>query len=382
MTRLAALLTVLFLAAPLSAQVPELRSADAKKLLKGVGEWVVADIAEDAEGRLDGRDELQKALEGLMKKHEGVEIYTFLNDWGQALEQRGGKYAKAKAGALAEDEVGGGAVTFRYWVPGDYNPKKASVPLVLWFRDSALDEDAVAAIPDAIKASFAVMAVEVPGGDPAQVVAGTRLSFFRSVLWTSQQLRIDRNRVYVVADGEQAATAAKFCALAPHVAAGMAVVGGAGDAPAGNLALLAGNEEVDSLDQAWAWVEGAAPRNPYPTEFEVQLNEAQFGRIFWVQAIRFDPSLEGKAATMKVKADRASNRITIEAENVYQVDVYLNDQLVDLAKPVTIVCNGQEVEMVVPAGYTTLLESYKTMLRDSSAIYPSRVRQLDIPAKE
>lgn len=377
MNRLLTLLLVSVLAAPALAQVPEMKSSDAKKIAKGVGPWVLADLENDARGRLDGRDDLQKAVEGLLKKYPGAELYRYLDDWGNALAERGGKFPRAKAGALVSDELPNGT-SMDYWVPKNYAPKKGGSPLVLWFRSGALSEDDLPAIPAAIQDDFAVVAVPVPSGSDEEVLAALRSNFFIGVLWLTRQLRIDRDRVYVVADGSDAAAAARMCALAPHVAAGAALAGDAGDAPAGNLSLLT-VENVDGLDAAWEWVAQAEPRASYPTEFEVELSESQFGRIFWVQAMRFDPSLEGKPATLKVKADRAANRIEIEATNVYQVDLFLNDQIVDLSKPFVIVRNGQEIEVSTSAGFMTLLENYKVMLEDNGAIFPAKYKGVDIP---
>lgn len=380
MTRILSLLTAVLLAAPAIGQVPEMKSADAKKIGKSVGAWVNADHENDAKGRLEGRDDVQKAVDGLAKKYPGAEIYRYLDAWGNALAERGGKYPKAKAGKLAEDDTPFGS-TLAYWVPGDYKPKDGGAPLVLWFRDGALDEDTLAAIPAEIQASHAVVAVQVPSAEGEELLSGVRRNFFIGLAWLSRTLRIDRNRVYVVADSAHAGIAAQLCALSPHMVAGCAVAGDPGELPEGNTALFSMNQ-VDSVDDAWAWLADAPARNPYPTEFDVELTERQFGRIFWVQATNFDPTLEGKPAKLSVKADRDANRIEIEAENVYQVDLYLNDQIVDLSKPITIVRNGQELEVTTTAGFMTLFQNYQVMLLDTGSIFPAKYSGIDIPAKE
>lgn len=380
MIRLLSLLTALLLAGPAFAQVPEMRSADAKKLLKGVGNWVLADFENDPSGRLDARDEVQKAIEGLAKKYPGPEVYRYLDAWGEALAQRAGKYPKAKGGKLASDENPWNR-DLSYWVPKDYKPKDGGAPMILWFRNSDLDEDAVAAIPEALKAEYVVAPVTIPQAEGEELLAAARISFFIDFAWMSSKLRIDRNRVYVIADSDHAGIASRLCAMAPHSVAGLSIVGETGELPADNLALLNINQS-DSLDDAWAWLSEAPARNPYPTEFSAELLDLQFGRVHWVHARKFDPSLDGEAAKISIKADRASNTITIDAENVYQVDLYLNDQIVDLSKPFTIIRNGQELEVSTTAGFMIVLENYRTMLFDTGAIYPAKYSGIDIPPKE
>lgn len=380
MNRLLLILTAFLLAGPVFSQVPEMKSADAKKLLKGVGNWVLADFDDDPTAKLDARDDVQKALDGLAKKYPGPDVYRYLDAWGEALAQRAGKYPKAKAGKLASDETPWQR-TLSYWVPGDYKPKDGGAPLVLWFRNTDLSEDDVAAIPAEIQAAFAVAPVVVPSAEGDELLNAARMSYFIDFIWLSRQLRVDRDRVYVIADSDHAEIAAKLCALAPHAVAGLSIVGEEGDLPAGNMAMVTMNKS-DSLDDAWAWLKEAPSRNPYPTEFSAELMNLQFGRVHWVHARKFDPSLEGSVATIQVKADRASNTITIDAENVYQVDLYLNDQIVDLSKPIKIVRNGQEIEVSTNAGFMILLENYRTTLFDTGTIYPAKYSGIDIPPKE
>jgi hypothetical protein len=380
MNRILPLLTALLLAGPALSQVPEMKSSDAKKLLKGVGNWVLADFDEDPAEKLDARDEVQKALDGLAKKYPGPEVFRYLDAWGEALAQRAGKYPKAKGGKLASDDTPWGR-TLSYWVPNNYKPKDGGAPLVLWFRNSDLSEDDIAAIPANLQADYVVAPVVVPSAEGDELLTAARLSFFIDFIWLSKQLRIDRNRVYVLADSDHAAIAAKLCALAPHAVAGLSIVGEEGDLPAENMAMVAMNKS-DSLDDAWAWLTEAPVRNPYPTEFSAELMNLQFGRVHWVHARKFDPSLDGSVAKISVKADRASNTITIDAENVYQVDLYLNDQIVDLAKPIKIIRNGQEIEVSTNAGFMIVLENYRTTLFDTGTIYPAKYSGIDIPPKE
>jgi len=377
MTRLLLSIAVLLLAAPLGAQVPEMKASDAKKLAKGLGLWVQADIEEDPSGRLDGRDEIQKGLESLAKKYPGAEVFRYLDAWGNGLELRGGDFPRAKAGTLKSDDLPNGT-TVSYWIPENYKPKKANVPLVLWFRNGDFSEDLLAGIPQAIRDDYAVVSVNCGDGTDLQQMRG---KLFFGLIWVSQQLRIDRNRVVVVADSDLAEAAVRMCGLAPHVAAGLAMVGEVGESAPKSLSLLQ-VEAVDSLEGAWTAVMDFKPRNPYPTEFEVELSEQQFGRCFWVHATKFDPMVEGKPATMKVSVDRAANKIVIDAESVYTVRLYLNDQIVDLTKPIIIERNGQEVEVSVVAGFTTLLETYRAMLRDTGALFPAKLAQIDIPPAE
>ncbi|NQU50300.1 MAG: hypothetical protein HQ519_16745 [Planctomycetes bacterium] len=385
MKRPLVLLTCLTLfAASASAQTPALKKADSKKLAKAVGLYMVADMTNDPAGRLDARDEILKVLEGFEKKKmTGVEVYRYLDDWREAMDGRGGKFPKAKPGKYTITELPNGS-ELGYWVPNSYKPKNEGVPLVLYVGDGGdVNQDVVEALPSELLATCAVAPVTLAGMDPEALLSQGRTNLLFAVALISQDLRIDRNRVFVIAGGEAVEEASYLCSLLPHVTAGLAYFNGEVDSKisANNLKLLT-LEKVDDLAAASTWVLGAEPRDPFKKELSFDLVESKFPRFFWVQVKKFDPPEDGKAATISVTADRATNTIVIEAEHVYQVELFLNDSLVDLSKPIIVRRNGQELTLTSNPGFATLLENVKAYLWDTGCIFPSRLRGIDIPAKE
>lgn len=379
MTRcITTLFALLALGAPALAQ-DEMRSSDVKKIVRAVGSYVVADLSGDIDGKLDAREDIQDTLDDLAKKYPGPEVYRYIEAWSQALAERDGDYPRQRGGELVEDELPNG-IAMNYWVPEEYDPKDAGSPLVLWFRDAELTEDDVEGIPEAVRNNFAVVAVDLAGTQGDEQVGAARVGFFLGVAWISQKLRIDRDRVYVIADSPHAGIAGTMTALAPHFLGGAAIVGELPALPEGNLAMTT-LESVDSLEQAWTWVQEAPARTPYPTEFSVELTRPEFGRFAWVQATRFD-AVEGESAKMSVSVDRDANRITLDCEKVYQVDLYLNDRIVDLSQPIILVRNGEELEITATPGFMTLLQNFRATLFDSGVVFPAQVKAIDIPTEE
>ena len=134
---------------------------------------------------------------------------------------------------------------------------------------------------------------------------------------------------------------------------------------------------------ATEWCMAAAARDAYPTEFEVELTQPWMGRAYWAQAIKFDPPdavPEGKVARMKVSVDRSTNTITIDGEFVYQVKLFLNDVIVDLDKPITLMRNGKSLTYQATRSIGTMMEAFGGSLDDT--IYPAVIRVIDVPIAE
>ncbi len=388
MKRILLLLTSLTLLAATSVaqEIPELKKADSKKLAKAVGAWFNADIASDAGERLDSRDEILKVLEGFEKKKISAErVYQYLNDWQAALEGRAGKFAKVKAGKFNRTKktlADGSHISF--WVPSAYKPKNGGVPLVLYAGDGgALSDDAISALPQGILDACVVAPVQLAGLSGDDLLSTGRGNLLYTVALLTHELRLDRNRVYLLAGNEAVAPATFLNSWLPHITAGVAIFGSAADENIGvkNLALM-NIHKGDDLASAAAWILEAEPRNMYPKELNFELSPPKFPRFYWVQAKKFDPPEDGKMATLSVKADYATNTITIDAEGVFQVELFLNYTLVDLNKPIKVIRNGQELTLTANPGFSTLLEGCRAYLWDTSCIFPSRLRGIDIPAKE
>jgi len=65
---------------------------------------------------------------------------------------------------------------------------------------------------------------------------------------------------------------------------------------------------------------------------------------------------------------------------VTSVTIYFNDLIVDLDKPVKVVCNGAEHLDQIPRNLTTTLNLMFSTRSDPGKLYTA-VRQFDLPAK-
>lgn len=95
-----------------------------------------------------------------------------------------------------------------------------------------------------------------------------------------------------------------------------------------------------------AWV-AKQRRNIAPTDVLVQPNMPTDRNAYWVRLGVPEP-IQGVPVEarpiVRATADRASNRIKIDAKGVSDVTLQLNDALVDLSKPFTVELNGKASE--------------------------------------
>lgn len=392
MNKLLTCVALLMLAAPLSAQTePELKSGDQKKLGKQIGEWVDSTIEGDVSSASEALMDLDKVMTGVDKKLKGRSCLSLVADWSQIMSS-GRNYATSgknvdgnsiKKGAIQDVDLSGwGTASMR--IPAKYEPKKVSYPLIVLVCDTPAAS--IEALPAIVKEGAIVVAPHIENLTLEKLMApdGQRL-FLVPLGLASRDYRVDRSKVFMVAEGERGIDfASRYVALLPHFFAGLATVAGSSGEFKGkaNLALTEIGEHVD-LAAASEWCMTAEARDPYPTDFEVELTEPWNGRAYWVQALKFDsPDAvpDDKVARMKISVDRGTNTITIDGEFVYQVKFFLNDVIVDLDKPITVIRNGAEYTYQASRSIGTMLENFANNLDD--AIFPSTIRRVDIPIAE
>lgn len=377
-------------AVAIAAQEPalELKDADQKKLGRSVGKWFEAKLKNDPGDVDKAKAELVEACADLDKKPKSKPVLSLVKDWelildgGREYAVSGPEFKKGKA--FEFDGGGGNLITVR--LPADYNPKKQSYPGVLLLT-SGKAADAIEALPAEAKESFIFFGVDLTGLDADSLLdeAG-RLRMLLPIGTGSRLYRLDRRRTYLLGQGEfGAAAASRLGAVYPMAFAACALVDGVSAAGknAGNLKLLAFESRTDSA-AALTWFLEQAPRNSYPTQFEVTLTEAWQGRYYWVQALRFDPPEAvpaDKVARFKVAVDRATNTITIDSEYVYQFQLFLNDAIVDLGKEVKIVRNGEPLTVQPTRSVATLLDGYGATL-DAGLVFPAVIRRVDVPSAQ
>jgi len=132
-------------------------------------------------------------------------------------------------------------------------------------------------------------------------------------------------------------------------------------------------EEVPDLV---AWFDGRR-RDPMPVRLTVVRDASHFQPFSWVRLDATDPIAafsddlvdkndEKMARREYAKLDAAitsPNRIEVKAERVWRYTMFLNERLVDLSKPITVVTNGQVSFDGLP------ISSLETLLRQA------RIRQ-------
>jgi hypothetical protein len=196
----------------------------------------------------------------------------------------------------------------------------------------------------------------------------------------SREFPVDANRTFLVGSGKGFAAVEATAAAFPHIFAGVVGIGDVAALDANNLGNFrnlptlfsretegtkAIKAKIDELGfgnctitgkpaddgtrtdgtpaDTWAWI-GKTVRTAYPRQISFAPKSDYARRAHWL-------SLEGARAQenprVEAKADKATNTITITVEKVADLVVYLNDELVDLDKPVKFVVNGTTHERMV-----------------------------------
>ncbi len=97
-------------------------------------------------------------------------------------------------------------------------------------------------------------------------------------------------------------------------------------------------------------------------------------RAYWIET-----SWDGQGtAWLKAACDRATNTITVTGEGVTKLTVYVNDVLLDLDKPVKVVCNGTESVGTIPRNLQRTVDLAASLRNDPGKLYVS-FKQFDLP---
>lgn len=398
------LFALVLLASPLVSQedLRGLKSSDLKKMTKATSNWVESRLKYTTGGRqsdyqkqASAREDLEKAYRSAQKKMKDREVLSLVGDWTEVLEAsrpylRKG-YLKGKT-----DQIDVGSNGFFFSSPKSYNPKKASIPLVLLLAEPGTSpEEAVLALDPAwteaaliLCPDFGSLSIE----DWTSLNAGLSQSVFPALGHVFRDYRVDRNRVVLYAQGAAILPASKLATNLPYWFSCL-LAEGAPPISSANLSLLPiavqggstapGQDSLGSPADAAGWALSQI-RNPYPTEFEVELGERWAGRMYWIQALKFDDaasSEDNQPARLKVRIDRATNTIHVDTERVFEVSIYMNDHLLDLGKPIHINRNGVVYDIQLNRSIDTMLENFFNS-NDPNAISPAVIRSLSIPSQE
>lgn len=301
--------------------------------------------------------------------------------------------------------------TYATWVPVKYEPSKA-YPLVLCIPDKGekpMDHLTEKWTSQEMRENVVLAAVPMPE-DPAlwsEIGAQGKwggganlLTVFREV---SQTYATDFDRVYIAGRGAGVAAAMAIAARNADRFAG--VIGRSGDPaelPCDNFKNLptffqgAGGGATAFADKCtkagydnnctikpeakeediWAWIKDH-PRISFPPKVVLLPGSPSPSRSYWLEIRPWDGQ---GTAIVKGSIDRATNTVTIEGEGVTSVILHFNDVLVDLEKPVKVVCNGSEHTDVIPRNLGVTLDLISSGRSDAGKIFTAS-KEFDLPAK-
>ncbi len=404
----------------------ELKERDHEKIGKLIAGYF--DARREESGISDAQEDLAKELEKLGKKHakDGEQplqgALTLSADLGRALyfaTDYSKTARKLDTGSIESRTIevsfpSDSEISYALWTPSKYKVKDGPYPVLIvlpgllggepmkasehiiqnWVNNDLRDGCVIAAInmPPVIS-DWKELATEddQPGGAARAMYVFAELR---------DNVAIDFDRVFLAGHGQPAVEAAlEIAARYPHMFAG--VIGRAGDAGEGmdvtnfrnlptffagagagatafeqrareagfeNVLIKPGASEAD----IWAWAQDT-PRVANPVH--VTLNARTGQRAYWLKVPRTNLDQD---VVVEGEIDRESNTITVRGDQIAQVDLFFNDQLLDLSKPVKVVVNGVESEHQFARSLTTALDLAFNGTSDPGRFYVSS-RSFDLP---
>jgi len=398
-----------------SAREPQLRESDHKKYGKLVGDYFEA-----LDEEKDINETMQKILDEIEKSEKrmkGASMLAAVADWEQifrlATEDRL-KGDLKKRGAVTETRLKSpriqSDISIAYRTP-KRAPKEA-LPLILIACDSG--ESPAAHIEkhwndETLQEAAYLVAIDLGSDTDSWGVFGSPEApggpwiLMTALGLLQQEFPVDTNKTFLVGSGRGFVAALATAAVFPQVFAGLIGVGEvavADKTPMANLRtvpslLLGGGDGAKAIEakagelgyanciidpeggvaRAWEWI-GATSRDAYPAQLTYSPPNDYARTVHWLSLGGFQ-SAEGPKVEATI--DREKNTVTIQAEKVADLVVYLNDALVKLDEPVSFVVNGTMHEQVVTRNAPEMVRrQYQT--GDWGRVFTAYV-QLDVPAK-
>jgi dienelactone hydrolase len=149
----------------------------------------------------------------------------------------------------------------------------------------------------------------------------------------------------------------------------------------------------EELGDLVTWL-GQQHRNPYPQKLRVVADASHLRRFGWLRidmtdriasftealVDRMDEAIKSRLYA-RIDATIKDNRVTVQSQRVRRYTLFLNDQLVDLARPITVMTNGtMTFNGVVAASVRTLLHEARAR-HDEGAVYTVAI-PIDVPADD
>ena len=362
------------------------------------------------------RNEVSSELDKYRKRLKDRDPLALTTDLGKAMwESFAYESAKGvKKGKVSENKYADPKmemdIAYATWAPSKYDPKKA-YPLILCIPDKGekpTDHLTEKWISPEIRDGAVLAAVPMPEDVAMWTEAGSQgkwgggaylLMVFRE---TSRTYGTDFDRVYIAGRGQGVAAAMTLASKNTDRFAG--VIGRSGDpndiacenfrnlptffAGAGGGATAFAEKctkggydnctikPEGTEDDVWSWIKDH-PRISYPPQVVLLPGSPSPDRANWLQIPPWDG--QGKAI-VNGQIDRASNTVTIDGEGVTKVILYFNDVLVDMDKPVKVLCNGAEHNDLIPRSLGTTLDLLVKGRSDPGRLYTA-TKEYDLPAK-
>jgi hypothetical protein len=388
------------------------------------------DARSGGKGLDKAQEDLKEALDGIEKriKRDPLSMPAEMGRalWSSYMYEKNQKLKKGKVDWVESPSYFGeekSKLGYAIWIPAKYDVKKGPYPLILCIPDEGEDPKAHITekwVDAAIRENAMIACVTMPedkklwlenGVQGKEGGAGNMLFTLGHIL---RNYALDFDRTYLAGRGRGVEAALTFATRYPDRFAG--VIGRTGDAPpvedltvenmnnlpiyfagaGGNATAL--DEKLKSLgystlqrkDDAteadiWAWIQDH-PRASNPAEVVVYPT-TNTKISFWLESLPTDAQ---GTVYIKAKLDRTANTILVEGEGITKFQVYFNDAMLDLDKPIKVVANGSEVSRSVPRSLPRALDFITNARSDPGRFYvnnmlfdlPPKPKPKDPPAKK
>lgn len=396
-------------AAPAPGPIPpqleaSLEDARLEPLASGLAAYF--DARQAARDAQPAREELARLLAALSSQLGGTPVLASPGDLGRAVWLSRAQDARVRTGKVVSETLeggsaGDGAREFAFWLPKDYDPAGPAYPLLAVIPDQGEEPAAhirahwdLRDLRD--RAIIVCPAMPAELADWTRVMVNGRPGGLRHLLTVlrhaSERFAVDFDRIFVAGRGKGVPAAVAAGNYSPQRFAG--VIGRAGDAGelgpdnfcnlptyfAGAGAQATAFQEAAakagfdncSLDpggrqeDVWEWLL-QHPRRPYPGTVVLVPGKPFPTRAYWVQV-----SPSASDAAVRASIQREENSVRITAHGISHATLYLNDFLLDLDRPVTVICNGIETRSVVPRELRATLNMLDDGISDPGALYVAR----------
>jgi hypothetical protein len=336
-------------------QEPGIPPADVEtQLVHLVRDWIQAKVQEQPQTLNRIENEILEFVE------EGTAPLSNLSLWERVFE-RAPSYPPKTKGKIQMDHLKKTGEPVFWRAPSANTDSSSLLPLTIVCGKQD-GQSLLENIPLNVAEQALLVAMEFPNPASSETHDATRIQFLHTFSFAVHNFRVNRNEVSLLSDLETHSQARLLSDYFPHFFASVLTL------PSGEVPL-----------EFWNRLMRPLPRQPYPTDFLAEFHIPSAGRNYWVQALQYDlPDQAGQPAFVRVRVDQQENAIHLLANKVYSVDLFLNDAIVDLNKPISIFRNGAPLQFKAVRNLRTLLDNFALNL-DARAVFPVVVHGIDIP---